>query len=273
MRTQTTRGPMGGDDYTAVHDLVHLDSRISLRAKGMFGVLAAACHRHEALTPDDLQQHTREGRDAIRTACEELEQYHYLVVDPTTKQLYVTDLPARLRGVGLADDRVIAQRVRREFARWAASQPTSDAQTSLPLPVDAPAPTPKKRARNDLNENRADVDELCTLLATLMVEVNGCRPQTITKSWRDAARLLLDVDKCPFDEAKRLIEWCQKHHYWPKRVQSMTKFRAAYDEIRLDYQSAQRPPSAATGRSKPFTNPDNNDYDVAAFFGGENSNA
>lgn len=80
---------------------------------------------------------------------------------------------------------------------------------------------------------RTDVEDLCKRLAGLIIE-NGSKAPTISKTWRDAARLLLDVDKRDFQKSMNLIDWCQKDPWWKARILSMAKFRAKYDEIRLD---------------------------------------
>lgn len=85
---------------------------------------------------------------------------------------------------------------------------------------------------------REDVEGLCTLLADL-IERNGSNRPTVTKAWRDAARLLLDRDGRPLDEARALIEWSQQDEFWRTNVLSMPTFRKQYDQLRLKRQGAQ----------------------------------
>lgn len=88
---------------------------------------------------------------------------------------------------------------------------------------EAPPPT---------EQRRDDVDALCDLLAALM-EANGCKRPTITKGWRDDARLLLDRDHRDAGEAERLMRWALSDSFWRSNVLSMGKFRAKYDQLKL----------------------------------------
>lgn len=84
---------------------------------------------------------------------------------------------------------------------------------------------------------RPDVDELCQHLAD-RIEANGSKRPRITKTWRDAARLMLDRDQHPLDEIHRAIDWCQADEFWRANVLSMPKFREKWDQMRL--QAARR---------------------------------
>lgn len=83
--------------------------------------------------------------------------------------------------------------------------------------------------------DRPDVERLCTLLADL-IEGNGARRPTITKAWRDAARLLLDKDGIPYREAVAGIRWCQADSFWRANILSMPKYRDKFDQLRLQAQ-------------------------------------
>jgi hypothetical protein len=85
---------------------------------------------------------------------------------------------------------------------------------------------------------REDVERLCQRLAEKVVE-NGNREPTITKKWRDAARLLLDNDRTgpnkeriTFEKAMRLLEWSQQDDFWAGNIHSMPTFRKQYDKLR-----------------------------------------
>lgn len=79
---------------------------------------------------------------------------------------------------------------------------------------------------------RPDVEQLCTLLRDLITR-NGSKPPVITKGWQDAARLLLDLDERPLNEALWLIKWCQNDEFWRANIGSMPTFRKKYDQLRL----------------------------------------
>jgi len=79
---------------------------------------------------------------------------------------------------------------------------------------------------------RADVEALCEHLAS-RIESNGAKRPTVGKKWHDSARLLLDRDLRPQDEAHRLIDWCQDSDFWRSNVLSMATFREKYDRLRM----------------------------------------
>lgn len=80
---------------------------------------------------------------------------------------------------------------------------------------------------------RPEIEHLCTLLAEL-IEANGSRRPTITKKWRDSARLLIDRDGISPDRIERAIRWSQANDFWRGNVMSMPKLREHYDRLRLD---------------------------------------
>ncbi|MGW1405051.1 hypothetical protein [Streptomyces sp. NPDC002403] len=91
----------------------------------------------------------------------------------------------------------------------------------------APAPrTP------DPAPDREDVERLCAHLAD-RIEGNGSKRPTITKTWRTAARLLLDKDGRTEDQVHGCIDWCQNSDFWRGNVLSMPKLREKYDTLRL----------------------------------------
>lgn len=79
---------------------------------------------------------------------------------------------------------------------------------------------------------RDDVEHLCESLAD-KIEQNGSRRPTITKAWRDAARLMIDKDGIPFDMVQGAIDWSQNHEFWRSNILSMPKLREKYDQLRL----------------------------------------
>jgi|TARA_Y100000034_G_scaffold12582_2_gene13215 hypothetical protein len=82
----------------------------------------------------------------------------------------------------------------------------------------------------------AEIQSLCAHLADAIVD-NGSKRPTIGKGWHDAARLLVDKDRRPIDEAHQLIDWATSHEFWAANILSMPKFRAKYDQLRLQRQN------------------------------------
>lgn len=107
--------------------------------------------------------------------------------------------------------------------------PTNGHVTLAPVPV----PVPQEQKTLAATEPpRADVESLCRRLADA-IEANGSKRPTITQTWRDEARRLLDLDKRPLAEALRLVAWSQSDTFWRTNVLSMPTFRAKYDQLRL----------------------------------------
>lgn len=97
-----------------------------------------------------------------------------------------------------------------------------------------------KSASLALVEDRPDVERLCEHLAG-RIEANGVKRPTITKGWRDAARLMLDRDERSETEIHGAIDWCQADEFWRANVLSMPKLREKYDQLRLQAQRKGRP--------------------------------
>ncbi|MDY1005723.1 hypothetical protein [Curtobacterium sp. CFBP9011] len=107
---------------------------------------------------------------------------------------------------------------------------SDEVRNAAPVPA-RPDPTSPPIGGEDVAD-RADVVELCELLADL-VEQNGSNRPPVTKTWRDSARLLLDRDGRELESAKRLVRWSQADDFWRSNVLSMPTFRKQYDRLRL----------------------------------------
>lgn len=94
--------------------------------------------------------------------------------------------------------------------------------------------------------SRPEVEHLCALLADL-VEANGAKRPTVTKRWRDAARLMIDRDGHSVEQIEWLIRWSQHDEFWRANILSMPKFRDKFDQLRLKAtrEHANRRPSLA----------------------------
>lgn len=79
---------------------------------------------------------------------------------------------------------------------------------------------------------RDDVERLCQRLAD-HITANGGRRPTITAAWRKEARLLLDRDGIPEDEATRVLDWSQADPFWQGNILSMPTFRKRFDQLRI----------------------------------------
>ncbi|MFF2517648.1 hypothetical protein [Streptomyces sp. NPDC058086] len=95
------RGVMAGDQFTQVANALFRDTRISFKAKGLFGYIST--HRDGwQVTIANLARHGRERVDAVTTGLEELENHGFLLrdrarnADGTLGQAlyFITDLAA-----------------------------------------------------------------------------------------------------------------------------------------------------------------------------------
>lgn len=127
----------------------------------------------------------------------------------------------------LADRERERERKRGERAAESDARPDAvrvDSARSPNAPVPVPVPLATTR--------RPDVDGLCDLLVAL-VEGNGARKPTVTKSWRDEARRLLDRDGVSLAEAERVMRWATSDDFWKSNILSMPTFRAKYDQLKI----------------------------------------
>lgn len=79
---------------------------------------------------------------------------------------------------------------------------------------------------------REDVEALCTRLRD-HIAGNTAKTPNITAKWRTEARLLLDRDGIPFDEAARVLDWCQLDQFWKSNILSMPKFREKFSALQI----------------------------------------
>lgn len=82
------------------------------------------------------------------------------------------------------------------------------------------------------NKNRADVERICEHLAE-RIRGNGSNRPTITKKWRDEARLMIDRDGRTEQQIHIAIDWCQDDPFWRSNILSVPKLRQQYDRLRL----------------------------------------
>lgn len=72
------RGPIGGDQYTQVHNYVFRDPTLSAKAMGIFGHLST--HQESwRVTETTIAKTMRAGRETVRSALRELKQRGYVL--------------------------------------------------------------------------------------------------------------------------------------------------------------------------------------------------
>lgn len=234
--------------YTIVYnDLLPEDGVISARAWGLYVYLLGR--------PDGWQCRAghlatvfKEGRDAIYTALKEL-----VAVGLMSKEDYIEDGLRRVRYSVDAD--AVPTQTRRSAPETDSQDPGSqdpgepDAggqDPGSPAPekpgeVSKEAPstevatteeaTPDESGeRRDLNAGRDDVDRLCDHLSQRLTERQV--RHSVTKGWRDSARLMLDTDGRTEQQVHNMIEWAHRSEFWHSVIHSMPKLRDKYDQMR-----------------------------------------
>lgn len=177
----------------------------------------------------------KKGRERVRQFRSRTEQSP---VGTGASNADVTALPERYSAVSNAD--VTGGRGRGRGISKSFKPSSSEVLKNNP-PKPTPAPKEKAQAspgpvKNPLPSVAAGsnpaAERLCSLLAGL-VEANGAKRPAITRAWLDAARLLLERDERPLEEAERLIRWCQADGFWRANILSLPKFGEKYDQLRL----------------------------------------
>jgi len=103
--------------------------------------------------------------------------------------------------------------------------PDEGGESAPNRPVPEPDPVVEANA-----STRPDVERLCNRLAE-RVEANGAKRPTVTKGWRDAARLLIDKDGRTEEQIAWLIDWATADSFWRSNILSMPKLREKFDQM------------------------------------------
>ena len=72
------------------------------------------------------------------------------------------------------------------------------------------------------------------------VEARGAKRPTITKAWRDAARLLLDKDGHTEADAIAAIDWSANNQFWQSVILTPKALRKHYDQMLIQSRQPQR---------------------------------
>ena len=95
-----------------------------------------------------------------------------------------------------------------------------------------PEPQPSSRPASQSEEDRTDVDEICSRLAT-WIEHNGVKRPAVTSAWKRDARLLIDKDGYGLPQVLDVIDWSQRDSFWQSNIQSVPKLREKFGQLML----------------------------------------
>lgn len=177
------RGVMAADRFTQVANALFRDTRLSFKAKGLFGLLST--HREGwRMTVADIARRGRDGESGVKSGLRELERHGFLVrereraPDGTlgAATYVITDLPALQNprpgpesGFPPADDPTLADRPTKNTN----SKKTTQQNTS-PLPPRDAAREPGRTDRTDL----LPADEIHPGIR-LLLEIGASRPELL----------------------------------------------------------------------------------------------
>lgn len=118
--------------------------------------------------------------------------------------------------------------------RWCTSPVTSQPVNHQPVNLETISRPYKEITQENPRRTQEEPKTLplCSLLAELMVE-NQCKPPTISNTWLDAERRLVNIDHRDPAEAEKVLRWCQKDQFWRANILSLPKFRAQYDKLQI----------------------------------------
>ena len=117
-------------------------------------------------------------------------------------------------------------------------------------PREIPAPGTEEQRNRGTEEQRStaakaaatprpDVERVCRHMAD-SVEARGAKRPTITKAWRDAARLLLDKDGHTEADAIAAIDWSANNQFWQSVILTPKALRKHYDQMLIQSRQPQR---------------------------------
>lgn len=255
------------DHFTTIPNAWLRDPNMTHRARGLLVQLLS--HREGwSVTVESLARAGREGKTAISRDLRELEELGYLRREQSRTESgfgamdYVLTDPADREKSQVADatrspvtdksvtGESLTENVATDNVGTAnvgatsvgptnpltkknnqEDQPKNTNQVSSSATADSPPAGTGGKGRTP-EPHREDVEALCTRLRD-HIAANTDRPPNITQAWRRDARLLLDRDGIAFDEAMRVLDWCQRDPFWQSNILSMPKFRKQFAQLQI----------------------------------------
>lgn len=211
------------------------DRRLSFKARGLLALVLSNVGEWNATLAWLVAQSEHDGKASIQAALNELTDLGYRVV---TKQSRGRDeLQTIVTWHHVPEDAIIrppkestVENIDGRETGWSLEEHSLEHHSSEEQVQTLVSATPP----------REDVQTLCDLLAD-KIEDNGSPRPTITKGWRDAARLMLDKDQIEPGHVAGAIVWSQNNEFWRSNILSMPKLREKYQQLRLQAERESKP--------------------------------
>ncbi|MFG2961396.1 hypothetical protein ACGF5O_47735 [Streptomyces sp. NPDC048291] len=199
------RGVMAADQYTQIANGLFRDSRLSFKAKGIFGYVST--HRDGwQVTVAELVRRGREGVDAVTTGLKQLEQHGFLCrsrdrnPDGTLGQAlyFITDLPALENATSQPESGFpgLAEPTLADPGTKNTNRKKTNRENTSPLPPCRPtgaARTPGRRHQPDATATKAEpaADEMHPGIR-LLLDLGAARPDLLLtgKTLTDQGRIV-----------------------------------------------------------------------------------
>jgi len=94
-----------------------------------------------------------------------------------------------------------------------------------------PYRTEPYRTEPDNSAPRADVESVCSAMSEALTH-NRVR-HSITRAWRESARLMIDRDGRELGEIFDVIDFAATDGFWSQNIHGLPKLREQYDKLRL----------------------------------------
>lgn len=246
------------------------DIRLSYQARGIIAyVLSLPPDAH--LTAAMIEESAPNGRNSVRSALRELEQFGYYqrtrtsggygqwIWDQVISDAPMTSAEAassqvnscdRLSADELSSGELPADKSFKDVEpKHEEHEPLRGSSSSDPASRDPDAgETPPGL---DDPGAREDVDRICAHLADRVEQRYGKRPNVV-KRWRTAARQMLEIDGLTEQQVHTAIDWCQDNEFWAPNVRSVPKLREKYIQLRAQAMREQQQVNG--GRKQSTTN-------------------
>lgn len=215
-------------NFTRIPNAWARDKRLSRRARGLLAELMS----HDVgwtITFSSLANNGTEGRDAIKATLRELEKFGYLARQQNK------DADGRFGNIKY----LVTEPEVRITADWktvngepASGKPaTKKTNLSEEQKEELPEPSKSTTAVDSSDLTRADVTSIVDCFSACLT-ANDVKHK-VTKTWRDAARLLIDRDGNTVEQIVWLIRWTAADEFWKTNILSLPKFRQKFEQLKI----------------------------------------